>query len=117
VTEVEPAATRARPVWYAVEGRDETAVAMIAAMEASGRANQELQRRLRTASGLGETDTVAVLYLLTASAEGELVTPKDLAAHLRSPPPRRAASSIAWCVRAMCAESRTRATGEASPSS
>jgi len=83
VTEAEPAATRARPVWYAIEGRDETAVAMIAAMEASGRANQELQRRLRTASGLGETDTVAVLYLLTASAEGELVTPKDLAAHLQ----------------------------------
>jgi DNA-binding MarR family transcriptional regulator len=83
VTETDPITRRARPVWYAVEGRDETAVAMIAAMEASGRANQELQRRLRAASGLGETDTIAVLYLLTASAEGDLVTPKDLAAHLQ----------------------------------
>jgi DNA-binding MarR family transcriptional regulator len=83
VTEANAVTRRARAVWYAIEGRDETAVAIIAALEASGRANAELQRRLRAASGLGDTDTIAVLYLLTASAEGELVTPKDLAAHLQ----------------------------------
>lgn len=83
MTEAEPATGRAPAPWYSVDGRDETAVAMIAALEASGRANQELQRRVRAASGLGETDTVAVLHLLTASAEGRLVTPKDLAARLQ----------------------------------
>jgi DNA-binding MarR family transcriptional regulator len=69
--------------WYAVEGRSETAVAIVAALEASGRANAELQRRIRAASGLGDTDIVAVLFLLTSAAEGSLVTPKDLAAHLQ----------------------------------
>ncbi len=69
--------------WYAVEGRAETAVAIIAALETSGRANVELQRRIRAASGLGDTDITAVLFLLTASAQGVYVTPKDLAAHLQ----------------------------------
>jgi DNA-binding MarR family transcriptional regulator len=69
--------------WYAVDGRSETAVAIIAALEGSGRANQGMQRRLHTVSGLGETDTTAVVLLLTASASGELVTPKDLAARLQ----------------------------------
>jgi DNA-binding MarR family transcriptional regulator len=74
---------REAKAWYDVEGRSEAAVAVVAALEASGRANAELQRRLRAVSGLGDTDVVAVLFLLTSEAEGELVTPKDLAAHLR----------------------------------
>lgn len=77
------AARRVAKVWYDVEGRPDTGVAIIAALEASGRANAELQRRIRAASGLGDTDVNAVLFLLASSAESQIVTPKDLAAHLR----------------------------------
>lgn len=83
MTEVDARTRSERAAWYAAQGRSETAIAMIAALETSGRANQELQRRLRAASGLGETDTTAVVFLLTASAAGEQVTPKDLAARLQ----------------------------------
>jgi len=83
VTEAHAGAAIEHAPWYAVEGRNETAVAIIAALEGTGRANQDLQRRLYAASGLGETDTTAVVYLLTASAAGDLVTPKDLAARLQ----------------------------------
>lgn len=83
MTATEAAAERAAKVWYAVEGRSDTAVGILAALEASGRANQDLQRRLRASSGLGETDVLAVLYLLTAEVDEQLVTPKDLAAHLQ----------------------------------
>lgn len=77
------AAPPAAKAWYDVDGRAETAIAIIAALEASGRANLELQRRIRASSGLGDTDIAAVLFLLTTSAAGGFVTPKGLAAHLQ----------------------------------
>ena len=82
MTDVDEAARRVAKVWYADEGRPDTGVAIIAALEASGRANFELQRRIRATSGLGDTDVNAVLFLLTSSVESRIVTPKDLAAHL-----------------------------------
>lgn len=82
MTDVERAAQSAARVWYAVEGRPDTAVSIIGALEASGRASAALQRRIRDASGLGDTDVNAVLLLLASSVEKRIVTPKDLAAHL-----------------------------------
>jgi DNA-binding MarR family transcriptional regulator len=83
VTDVEQAARTAARVWYAVEGRPDTAVSIIGALEASSRASAGLQRRIRDASGLGDTDVNAVLFLLASSVESRIVTPKDIAAHLR----------------------------------
>jgi DNA-binding MarR family transcriptional regulator len=83
VTDVEQAARSAARVWYAVEGRPDTAVSIIGALEESSRASTGLQRRIRDASGLGDTDVNAVLFLLASSVEPGIVTPKDIAAHLR----------------------------------
>jgi DNA-binding MarR family transcriptional regulator len=83
VTDADDAARRVAKVWYDVEGRPDTGVAIIAALEASGRANVELQRRIRATSGLGDTDVNAVLFLLASSVESHIVTPKDLATHLQ----------------------------------
>lgn len=83
MTTVEEAARSAARVWYAAEGRPDTAVSIIGALEASGRASDELQRRIRDASGLGDTDVNAMLLLLASSVQAQIVTPKDLAAHLK----------------------------------
>ena len=69
--------------WYGGAGRAQTAVAILAALEGTGKANQALQRRITAASGLGPTDVSAVLFLLTAGAAGSQVTPKDLANQLQ----------------------------------
>jgi DNA-binding MarR family transcriptional regulator len=82
VTDVEHAARSAARVWYAAEGRPDTAVSIVGALEASGRASDGLQRRIRDVSGLGDTDVNAVLFLLASSVEKHIVTPKDLSAHL-----------------------------------
>lgn len=80
MTGAEPVA--AGDAWYSGGGRGRTAVAILAALEATGQANQGLQRRIDAASGLGPTDVRAVLFLLSAAASHSQVTPKDLAANL-----------------------------------
>ena len=78
----DPGSAPPSTAWYGGGGRGETAVAILAALEGTGQANQGLQRRITAASGLGPTDVSAVLFLLTAEAAGTAVTPKHLATQL-----------------------------------
>jgi DNA-binding MarR family transcriptional regulator len=69
--------------WYALG--DDTAPTPVSVLNALRRyrtAEQEMRRRTRTSMGMGETDLLAVRYLLGAQRTGRVVTAKDLAHHL-----------------------------------
>jgi DNA-binding MarR family transcriptional regulator len=69
--------------WYALSRRDApSAVDVLNALRRYRAAEQMMRRRTRASMGMGETDLVAVSYLLEARRSARVVTAKDLAAHL-----------------------------------
>jgi DNA-binding MarR family transcriptional regulator len=69
--------------WYTLdEDAAPTPVSVLNALRRYRSAEQEMRRRTRSAMGMGETDLIAVRYLLGAQRVGRVVTAKDLAQHL-----------------------------------
>jgi DNA-binding MarR family transcriptional regulator len=59
-----------------------TGVDVLNALRTYRAAEAEMRRRTRESMGMGETDLLALRYLLQSQRRGLLVTPKDLAARL-----------------------------------
>jgi DNA-binding MarR family transcriptional regulator len=68
--------------WYGEEERTRRAVAVLNAMRRYRSAEAAMRRRTRSAMGMGETDLLAVQFLLQAQRAGKQISPKDLAAEL-----------------------------------
>jgi len=69
--------------WYTLsDDPAPTPVAVLHALRRYRAAEQEMRRRTRASMGMGETDLVAVRYLLGAQRTDRVVTAKDLARHL-----------------------------------
>jgi DNA-binding MarR family transcriptional regulator len=69
--------------WYSVSDEPApTPVSVLNALRRYRAAEQEMRRRTRFAMGMGETDLVAVRYLLGAQRTDRVVTAKELAQHL-----------------------------------
>ncbi len=68
--------------WYGEEDRTRRAVSVLNAMRRYRSAEAAMRRRTRSAMGMGETDLLAVQFLLQARRAGRQISPKDLAAEL-----------------------------------
>lgn len=68
--------------WYPDESSTRRAVEVLSAMRAYRTSEMSMRRRTRERMAMGETDLVAVQYLLRQQRSGVLVTGKDLASHL-----------------------------------
>jgi DNA-binding MarR family transcriptional regulator len=58
-------------------------IAVLNALRRYRAAESAMRRRTRDSMGMGETDLLAVRYLLAASRAGRSVSPKDLSAYLK----------------------------------
>ena len=67
--------------WYASD-RTRRGVAVLTALRDYRAAEAAMRRRTRSAMRMGETDLLAIRFLLKAQAADRIVSPKDLAAHL-----------------------------------
>ena len=67
--------------WYSSD-RTGRGVAVLNALRDYRAAEAAMRRRTRSAMRMGETDLLAIRFLLKSQAAGRIVTPKDLAAHL-----------------------------------
>jgi DNA-binding MarR family transcriptional regulator len=78
-----PEADQAAGFWYAsMDASGPSPVEVLNALRRYRAAEQAMRRRTRAWMGMGETDLVAVRYLLDAQRGARLVTAKDLARHL-----------------------------------
>ncbi len=68
--------------WYGEEERTRRAIAVLNSMRRYRSAEAAMRRRTRSAMGMGETDLLAVQFLLQSRRAGRQVSPKDLAAEL-----------------------------------
>jgi DNA-binding MarR family transcriptional regulator len=69
--------------WYGrVDARGTSAADVLDALRRYRSSEQSMRRRTRAWMGMGETDLVAVRYLLEARRSDRVVTAKDLAQHL-----------------------------------
>ncbi|KZX21722.1 MarR family winged helix-turn-helix transcriptional regulator [Rathayibacter tanaceti] len=68
--------------WYPDESSTRRAVEVLSAMRTYRVAEVAMRRRTRERMAMGETDLIAIQYLLRQQRRGELVTGKDLAGHL-----------------------------------
>ena len=68
--------------WYPDESSTRRAVEVLSAMRGYRVSEVAMRRRTREKMAMGETDLIAIQYLLRRQREGELVSAKDLAAHL-----------------------------------
>ncbi|NQX29165.1 MarR family transcriptional regulator [Microbacteriaceae bacterium VKM Ac-2854] len=68
--------------WYPDEESSRRGVEVLGAMRAYRNAEMAMRRRTRGAMGMGETDLIAVQFLLREQRAGRTVTAKDLATHL-----------------------------------
>jgi DNA-binding MarR family transcriptional regulator len=64
--------------WYGAEGRLDPSAAILQALRSYRAAEVALRRSTRDSMGMGETDLLALRYLLRAQSAGEQVGPKDL---------------------------------------
>ncbi|RXZ48348.1 MarR family winged helix-turn-helix transcriptional regulator [Agromyces binzhouensis] len=74
-----PSGSESSGYWY---GSDETRLGSVDVLNLLRRyrsADQEMRRRTRDSMGMGETDLVALRYVLRAEREGEMLTPGALA--------------------------------------
>jgi DNA-binding MarR family transcriptional regulator len=67
--------------WYSSD-RTRRGVAVLNGLRDYRAAEAAMRRRTRSAMRMGETDLLAIRFLLKAQNEGRIVSPKDLAAHL-----------------------------------
>lgn len=72
---------RSSGYWYTAD-RTRRGVAVLNALRDYRASEAAMRRRTRAAMRMGETDLLAIRYLLKRQGEGVLVSPKDLAAHL-----------------------------------
>ncbi|GMA28530.1 MarR family winged helix-turn-helix transcriptional regulator [Arenivirga flava] len=82
MTSQSEAAVRAGSYWYGEEDRTRRAISVLNAMRRYRSAEAAMRRRTRSAMGMGETDLLAVQFLLQARRAGRQISPKDLAAEL-----------------------------------
>lgn len=64
--------------WYGPDGRLDPPAAVLHALRSYRAAEVATRRSTRDSMGMGETDLLALRYLLRAQATGERVGPKDL---------------------------------------
>ena len=72
---------RSSGYWYA-DDRTRRGVAVLNALRDYRAAEAAMRRRTRSAMRMGETDLIAIRFLLKRESEGNPVSPKDLSAHL-----------------------------------
>jgi DNA-binding MarR family transcriptional regulator len=68
--------------WYPDESSTRRAVEVLSAMRTYRVSEVAMRRRTREKMAMGETDLIAIQYLLRRQRVGELVSGKDLATHL-----------------------------------
>ncbi|HJV97848.1 MAG TPA: MarR family winged helix-turn-helix transcriptional regulator [Arthrobacter sp.] len=64
--------------WYGPDGQLDSGAAVLKALRDYRAAEQAIRRSTRDSMGMGETDILALRFLLRARASGETVVPKDL---------------------------------------
>jgi len=64
--------------WYGPDGHLDSGAAVLKALRDYRAAEQSVRRSTRNSMGMGETDILALRFLLRAQASGETVVPKDL---------------------------------------
>ncbi|MFJ3384552.1 MULTISPECIES: MarR family winged helix-turn-helix transcriptional regulator [unclassified Curtobacterium] len=74
--------TEASGYWFPDDDATQRGVAVLNALRRYRAAETAMRRRTRDSMGMGETDLLAVRYLLQAQRSGRKISPKDLAAHL-----------------------------------
>ncbi|MBF4461040.1 MULTISPECIES: MarR family winged helix-turn-helix transcriptional regulator [unclassified Rathayibacter] len=78
----ETTASRGGGYWYPDDSSTRRAVEVLGAMRGYRVSEMSMRRRTREKMAMGETDLVAIQYLLRRQREGALVSGKDLATHL-----------------------------------
>ncbi|MDQ0030913.1 MarR family winged helix-turn-helix transcriptional regulator [Arthrobacter bambusae] len=68
--------------WYGSDGADPGPIDLLNALRDYRASEAAMRRRTRTSMGMGETDLLALRYLLEAEHQGRSVSPKELAAWL-----------------------------------
>jgi DNA-binding MarR family transcriptional regulator len=75
--------TEASGYWFPDDDATQRGVSVLNALRRYRAAETAMRRRTRDSMGMGETDLLAVRFLLQAQRSGRTVSPKDLAAYLR----------------------------------
>lgn len=75
---MEPHVTADSGYWYGLDGRIDRPTAVLQALRGYRAAEVATRRSTRDSMGMGETDLLALRYLLRAKSAGERVGPKDL---------------------------------------
>ncbi|MGN7201623.1 MarR family winged helix-turn-helix transcriptional regulator [Arthrobacter sp. SAFR-044] len=68
--------------WYGPDGQLDYGAAVLKALRDYRAAETEIRRSTRDSMGMGETDILALRYLLRVQASGKQVVPKDLSRFL-----------------------------------
>ncbi|WP_411374775.1 MarR family winged helix-turn-helix transcriptional regulator [Arthrobacter sp. MPF02] len=68
--------------WYGPDGQLDYGAAVLKALRDYRTAETSIRRSTRDSMGMGETDILALRYLLRAQASGKMVVPKDLSQFL-----------------------------------
>jgi DNA-binding MarR family transcriptional regulator len=75
--------TEASGYWYPDDDATQRGVDVLNALRRYRAAETAMRRRTRDSMGMGETDLLAVRFLLQAQRSDRMVSPKDLAAYLK----------------------------------
>lgn len=75
-------AERTPGYWYADDSKTQQGVDVLTALRQYRAAEVAMRRRTRTSMGMGETDILAIRYLVESQKSGRLVTAKVLAERL-----------------------------------
>jgi DNA-binding MarR family transcriptional regulator len=68
--------------WYGPDGQLDYSAAVLKSLRDYRTAETEIRRKTRDSMGMGETDILALRYLLKVQASGKQVVPKDLSRFL-----------------------------------
>ena len=68
--------------WYGPDGQLDNSAAVLKSLRDYRSAETEIRRTTRDSMGMGETDILALRYLLRVQASGKKVVPKDLSQFL-----------------------------------
>ena len=80
--------------WYADDSKTQQGVDVLTALRQYRAAEVAMRRRTRTSMGMGETDRLALRFLVEAQKAGRPVTAKDLATRLEISTPSTTALSV-----------------------